>query len=153
MTIAQPFPKSLIAPVNAPALTVDSVVKQTETAVYNRILILLDDLSVAQQAMRMASQLAREHDAEIVMIGKSDTHTRAIIERQCRSWAAEEIRAHGYTISGRLIEKYTWLLNTEKPDAVIVASQPPSGLDRLFGGDLVANLQNYNTIDVFPLHA
>lgn len=151
MTITKSLsnPISVTLPVRIQERIVEDVA--LSEPVYNRILVILDESTATEQALRTTVALARKHHAEIVMISGDTPGSNAYIERICRSLMEQDIKAHGYTIGTSLKQIPSWLLNNEQADVIIVAQQQVGWLGQLFGQDIASTIRNLTSADVIEV--
>ncbi|MEL6148126.1 MAG: hypothetical protein AAFV33_14835 [Chloroflexota bacterium] len=149
MTIVKRFPTHIA---HTAAASVPHTVDTTAPRHYGRILVLLDNMHAAEEAIRTGSNLAREHGASMVMVIQSQPGAHEYIDRTCRAFEEDEtVSVHGYTITSAIADLPNWLLNSEKADAIIVAQKPTGWLERFVSGDFVASLQARTGVDVFTV--
>lgn len=131
--------------------TADMPINQTDAQArsYRRVLVFLDGTPATEQAIATASDLARDHDADLVMVYRNQAGAQAYIDNRCRSLQVQGIRATGYVVSSNMKTPPAWLVDSEKADAVVISQKPAGWLSAWFGGDATASLRANTDTDVF----
>lgn len=150
MTIAKPLPTFVNS---APAIEDTAIPQAAHTeAAYNHVLVLLTECPSADEALRTAVNLAKTHNATLVIVGENQPGINTYIQRVCRDLAEQELNANGYTVSTALCDILNWIVSSEKADAVVVAQQSVNWFGRLLGKDVAAALRQRTTADLFVVN-
>lgn len=119
--------------------------------VYERIMVLLDGTQESERVIPTALELARDTEAEIVLVCQNDPGHESYIDGKSHSIQQQGFKARGYVVKGTANHLPDWLLKSENPDAIVMRKQPSGWIGRILVGDASAKLAARADADIITL--
>ncbi len=119
--------------------------------VYCCIMVLLDGTQECERVIPTAIELARDTEAEIVLVCQNDPGHESYIESKSHELQQQGIKARGYVVAGTAQHIPDWLLKSESPDAIVMAKKPTGWIGRILIGDAAAKLASRADADIITL--
>lgn len=100
---------------------------------YKRIVVLLNDVSEADQIIPTVLDLKRTPGTTVTLICRNQPGAQNQIDHKCRQLQQQRVKANGYLVNYALNQLPDWLLQSEKADAIVMAQESVGWLGRLLG--------------------
>ncbi len=118
---------------------------------YKRILVFLDGSHEAERALPEAAELARPNNAAVVIICRSHAGAQAYLDKKLDELRSERVNVQGYVVSEQAAKAPSWLVKTEKADAVVMTRKPVGRVWRWLGADIAETLRARTDADIFDI--
>lgn len=120
---------------------------------YKRIMVFLNGTEAAEIVLRKATNLAKSHDASLVIICRNCVQASRYVETLCQRLRNQRIQANGYLVAKDMREPTVWLVQSEKVDALITTQHSKGWFGQWMGTDTAAFIQQRAGIDVYTVEA
>ncbi|MEO0560731.1 MAG: universal stress protein [Chloroflexota bacterium] len=111
---------------------------------YRRVLVVLSGSRRSEQAIRPAMDLAREHDAHLIVIDTDKLAAAGRVKAIVHKLRKQGLQVHGYAVAGLHRRDLAWVVQSEDIDVVLVAKHAIPW----FGRRLARHLRETANIEV-----